>query len=376
MKIVIAYNWTDKGLPAQAKELALHLSRNHQVLFFSHLQSGTTNFKVNNNLEVQEWPEGRTNSWPAIKMAYRKMKAFKPDIAIGNMGAASTIALTAWLLQVPCRIEFYHTLYQQLFIDLRQPNWIFQLKVLRKSLLYRLNNFVVASNRYGINDLQEYYGLPAKMCRHINNGLVAMAAPEEAKGNDYLLYLGRLEKSKGIMLLLQAFALLRKTNPAAKLIVAGNGSLAPAVEAASRKAELKDWLQYLPAQPYEALPALIAGAQALVVPSTIDNHPTVIMEAYSLGTPVVGSANGGIPEMIEDGITGKVFLQQTPEALAQCLAELLADPEKLVQMRAEAKRRFYSEYNMPVFISKMEALMAELYSASTGRQAGIEALTA
>lgn len=108
----------------------------------------------------------------------------------------------------------------------------------------------------------------------------------------------------------------------------------------------------------EALASLYAAADLLVVPSLIDNAPNVIAEAHACGVPVLGSAVGGIPEMIERGRTGELVPPANSAALAAAVTALL--PAVMAQReqwsarcRAAAKSRYAPE--------QVAALHLELY---------------
>jgi glycosyltransferase involved in cell wall biosynthesis len=95
----------------------------------------------------------------------------------------------------------------------------------------------------------------------------------------------------------------------------------------------------------EALATLYAAADLLVVPSLIDNAPNVIAEAHACGLPVLASAVGGIPEMVEPGLTGELVPPTDSAALATAAAALLpavmADrPAWSARCRAAAEDRY------------------------------------
>ncbi|QPV62847.1 glycosyltransferase family 4 protein [Halosimplex litoreum] len=85
------------------------------------------------------------------------------------------------------------------------------------------------------------------------------------------------------------------------------------------------------------------AADALVHPSWTEGRPTVVYEAMAAETPVVGSAVGGIPEMVADGETGVLVPPKDPETLTAVLDELLDDPERLREMGAAGRRRLIDQ---------------------------------
>ena len=119
----------------------------------------------------------------------------------------------------------------------------------------------------------------------------------------YFLFFGRLSYEKGVKTLLEAF----KGLPQCKLKIVGTGP---------KEDELKEYAQsnqminvsFLGYKQGKELAELVAGAYFVIVPSEwYENNPMTIIEAYSVGTPVIGARIGGIPEIVIDGQTGFQF---------------------------------------------------------------------
>jgi glycogen synthase len=135
-----------------------------------------------------------------------------------------------------------------------------------------------------------------------------------------VLFAGRLSPEKGIEELVAA---TRGMN----LVVAGDGPLRPLVPSA---------LGFLP---HAELERLYARAAAVVLPSHREGLPLCVLEAMAHGRPVVASAVGGIPELVEDGVTGFLVPPGDVSALRAALERLLADPVQRRRMGREARRR-------------------------------------
>lgn len=140
----------------------------------------------------------------------------------------------------------------------------------------------------------------------------------------YVLYFGRLAAEKGIERMLEAFRLL----PDVPLVVAGEGPLALLVA----RCGLPN-VRYVGFRDGEALHRLIAQAALTVcLPLWRENCPMAVIESLALGTPVLGADSGGIPELIEEGVTGRLLSQITPQSCAEAVASLLGDEERLAAM--------------------------------------------
>lgn len=119
----------------------------------------------------------------------------------------------------------------------------------------------------------------------------------------YFLFFGRLSYEKGVKTLLEAFEKL----PECKLKIAGTGPM----EADLKQMKLTrkmDNVEFLGYKTGKELSDLVAGAYFVIVPSEwYENNPMTIIEAYSVGTPVIGARIGGIPEIVVDSKTGFQF---------------------------------------------------------------------
>lgn len=166
-------------------------------------------------------------------------------------------------------------------------------------------------------------------CRWIQHGVGHVAdAPSTPPDDSTVLFVGRLTPEKGIETLLAAAAAL----PEVKFHVCGTGSLADIV---GRRANNRANLTYHGFVSADELWSLRRGATLGVVPSAwAEPFGLVIAESYGAGLPVVGSAVGGIPELIESGETGALCEPARPDALAAAIERVL-DGNQLA-MRANA----------------------------------------
>lgn len=123
----------------------------------------------------------------------------------------------------------------------------------------------------------------------------------ENKDDNYLLYFGRLSREKGLSLLINSLA---ATNE--KLKIVGRGEELEDLKIRAEK--LKAPVEFLDFKSGEELKNIILGAKAIVMPSIwYENMPLSLLEAMSLGKPVIASRVGGFPEIIEDGVNGFLF---------------------------------------------------------------------
>jgi glycosyltransferase involved in cell wall biosynthesis len=113
----------------------------------------------------------------------------------------------------------------------------------------------------------------------------------------------------------------------------------------------------------ERLRSLVySAADVFVIPSLYDNLPQTVLEATACGIPVVGTAVGGIPDMIRPGVTGWVVPPQDVGALRAAIRALLQDPATRAEMAANCRRIAVEEYALEVqarrYIELYEAILA------------------
>lgn len=225
-------------------------------------------------------------------------------------------------------------------VERRFRRWKAPLHVALGRLTARLADRVLAPSAATAAEIERDYGVEGVgVLPNVTGGLPAPPRagpppeppPELPPG--FLLFVGRLRIRKGVEVLLAALDLLRRQGAAPTLAIAGDGEHRAALEAAAARRGLDgSAVRFLGRADAARVRALLAAARVLVVPSTYEGMPLVVLEAMAAGLPVVASRVSGIPEVVVDGETGWLVPPEDPEALAVALAELLADP-------AEGRRR-------------------------------------
>ena len=157
-----------------------------------------------------------------------------------------------------------------------------------------------------------------------------------------IIYAGVLTPLKGIHHLINAFSRVAEEFPSAKLFLVGrdqNKTYAAELKKQIEKSGLNDRIQFIGAQPQSQLAVWMAKATVLVLPSMSEGLGRVIIEAMATGIPVIGSDVGGIPELVEDGVTGFLVPPGDEHVLAEKLRWALSRPDKAREM-GECARNF------------------------------------
>ena len=140
---------------------------------------------------------------------------------------------------------------------------------------------------------------------------------------------------KGHNVLLDAFSLVRRQLPEARLVLVGQGVLMEELVAKVSELGLRDHVQIT--GPVPEIWSYLARSDVFALASTSEAFGIAIVEAMAAGLPVVASDVGGIPELVEPGVTGELFPPGDSEALAGHLVRILSNPELRSRMAAAAR---------------------------------------
>ena len=169
--------------------------------------------------------------------------------------------------------------------------------------------------------------------------------PRETPGKR-ILFVGRLAAVKGVPVLLDAFARVLKDHPDAELTLVGDGPERPRIEARARALGCDHAVRFAGYLSQDEVTAELARADLFALPSFAEGVPVVLMEAMASRLPVVATRLAGIPELVEDGVSGRVVPPGDSAALAAALAELLSDPDLRARMGTAGRAKVEAEYDM------------------------------
>lgn len=151
-------------------------------------------------------------------------------------------------------------------------------------------------------------------------------------GGPTLAFAGRLTAQKDLDVLLDALVLC----PGVSLVVAGDGPERERIERRAGELRLAARVRFLGPLERAGVLELFAAADASVLSSSWENFPHTVVEALAVGTPVVATAVGGVPEVVEDGVNGLLVPVGDTPALAAALQRLFAEPELARSLAAAA----------------------------------------
>ena len=175
------------------------------------------------------------------------------------------------------------------------------------------------------------------------------------------LFVGLLVPVKGLEVLLEAVAGLDGEKPLCLLV--GEGPLQPELERVANARGIADRLRFVGRRPSDEIPAWMAAADMLVLPSYSEGRPNVVLEAQACGLPVVATRVGGTPELVRDGATGLLVASGDAQGLAAAVGRLQRD-EALRQTLGQAGRAQAREMTWTASAEQMTAIYRELLEAA------------
>jgi glycosyltransferase involved in cell wall biosynthesis len=153
---------------------------------------------------------------------------------------------------------------------------------------------------------------------------------------------GRLSPEKGFGVLVEAAAAVTRADPDVGFVLFGDG---PLREALARQVAQRGLTgKFVLAGFCTDLGRFLPHCDLLALPSYTEGLPVIVLEAFAAGVPVVATAVGGTPEVVEDGVSGRLVPPGEPAALARCTLELLGSESQRRAMSERARRRVREDF--------------------------------
>lgn len=192
-------------------------------------------------------------------------------------------------------------------------------------LFYKFHNVVPVALSNEIQEtIRDVYGIPTERIPVILNGIsLEKCIPKSSytiKDKIKFLHIGRFSAQKNHTMLIEAFDLFQKTFPDVELHLYGTGELEDAVKKQVKQLSL-DHKVFFGGLADNVYP-ILNGADTFLLPSIYEGVPITLIEAMGTGLPVIATAVGGVPSMIEDGREG-ILVETTKETIAAAMGKML-----------------------------------------------------
>ncbi|MGA8269424.1 MAG: glycosyltransferase family 4 protein [Candidatus Acidiferrales bacterium] len=237
---------------------------------------------------------------------------------------------------------------------------------------------VLAPSRYTAEKLHEVQSLPIERIRLLHWGLdpaffeLASAAhtlplPDSIPRDPYVLAVGRwssAERYKGFDTLIQALPQLHRAAPDLHLVFAGDGDDRPPLENLAQSLGVRERIHFVSGLTRAQLVATYRHARVFALPSSGEGFGMVFLEAMALGIPVIGGNHGGIPDIIDDTVTGFLVPHGDVTQLAERIALLLTNPTLAADIAHRGRERVLQHFRFENFEAGLRDVLAEVCPAT------------
>jgi glycosyltransferase involved in cell wall biosynthesis len=236
----------------------------------------------------------------------------------------------------------------------------------------RRSDRVVAISSYTAEEVRQLVQVPIEVIPYTTSLPAPAPAPRaglRAAGAPFtVLFVGRLVERKGVSHLVDAVSLLR-SRVDVRLVIVGDGAERARIEARVREQGLDGRVAVRGRVSEAELQAAYAAADAFVLPAVVDQRGdteglgVVLLEAMNHRVPVIASASGGIPDIVEDGVSGLLVPPGDAKALAAALERLARAPDLAGRLGDAGYRRLHERFSWDAITRRW----AEVYAAATRR---------
>ncbi|HEX8231406.1 MAG TPA: glycosyltransferase, partial [Chloroflexia bacterium] len=190
-----------------------------------------------------------------------------------------------------------------------------------------------------------------------------------------LLFVGRIERLKGIDTLLESAAVVSRTCAGRdlKVLIVGGGGQTAAENAEIRRIwqlhqdlNLEDQVEFVGSRPQEMLPLYYSAADITVMPSHYESFGMVAVESMASGTPVIASNVGGLSYTVKDGVTGYLVPEENHFVLAEQVHHLLKNPEVREQLGRQA-----AKHALQFSWSNIASQIVDVYDTEISARCGV-----
>lgn len=173
-------------------------------------------------------------------------------------------------------------------------------------------------------------------------------------------FVSSLAQRKGHIYLLQAMRLIISAYPETKLLIAGQGPLRKELESFVEREDLHNSVCFLGLR--RDVPLILKAMDIFVSPAIKEAFGINLIEAMYSGLPCVATNVGGIPEVVKDGLTGRLVPAKDPQALYQAVKELIDKPDLAEKYGAAGKRRVMEHFTADKYVKKLETLYDGIFN--------------
>ena len=229
-----------------------------------------------------------------------------------------------------------------------------------EGLLWRLSSRIVCNAQAIKEAIVPQYAIDPDRVTVVPNGVDAdYFSPDTSRESSEptVIFVGRLVEQKDPVTLVEGFRLTLKRVPNARLVIVGNGPLLSSVEGLVRAYALESQVTLLPGTS-DILP-LLRESWAFAMPSAWEGSPNAMIEAMAVGLPVVGTRVGGIPDLVDHGVTGLMCDAEDCVSFGENLAQVLLDESVRRSMAHNGREKVLARHTIKTMVQGTQQVLLE-----------------
>lgn len=252
--------------------------------------------------------------------------------------------------------------------------------MIRERILWSTADRVLTVSKGSARDVIQDYKINEDKVRVVYNGVdtnifrptgevPSIEQIKELIGKRIILYVGHFGVRKGILFLIRALGLVVKEFRDVHLLCIGGvppwlgkNEYWEILEKEIEANRVSNNVTLLDRIPNQELPSVYSLSEIFVIPSYYETFSKVTLEAMACEKPVIATNMGGLPEVVEDGVTGRLVPFGSVKALADSILELLNDSKKATQMGREGRKRVLAYFTWQAVAHRIQDIYNELFS--------------
>lgn len=378
-KITIAWvssRYAGKGPPMVDALLGLDSEKFRKISIYLKKDSDEPNFLEKSGIKtfyLSGKKYFRIFNFCAVRKLAKILRDEKVDIIHSQRHQATVYAtLAAKLAKTPVIFGHVHGLNRS-----AKP----RRKFINALISKKISRLLTAGGVVRQDVIKQFPGIREEQVISIDNSIdvshfcdveLTKAAARENAGlcEDELVFgtVGRFAPTKGYTYLVDAFAAVKKRLPAAQLVFVGDGRCENEIKEQVKKCGIEGSVHFLGRR--NDVPELLRAMDIFVFPSIAEGMPYAVLEAMAAGVPIIASAVGAIPDVLDKGRLGRLVEVRSVEGLAEAMVEIAEMGEvELSRMVKEAKDKAKSRYNHDKAIKTLQNLYESVYNSTCQKQA-------
>ncbi|ADA66512.1 glycosyl transferase group 1 [Thermotoga petrophila RKU-10] len=295
-----------------------------------------------------------------MRRTYNLLREIRPDIIHSHLSALRIALIPALLCRIPVKVHTIHTVAEK---DAKGITRFFN------RIAFKFFGFVpVSISQEVAESVKKLYGRKISTPVIYNGIDVQKFSIDQPKRVDrdktILINVARLSREKNHALLVRAFSKAVQSCPNLELWLVGDGELRRDIEELVKQLGLEEKVKFFGVR--SDVPELLSQADIFVLSSDYEGSGLVVAEAMAAGLPVIATAIGGIPEILEGGRAGILVPPKDVDALAKAIVELARDEKKRAELSDYGRKLVAERFDIRRTVREYEKLYLELLEKKKG----------